>query len=72
MANTQEQMDSMLPAVDDDTRSTQEYLEDTKPMDISSVPAFQRPMDATTLFGMQILKFAYQILLHSLFLVCKF
>jgi hypothetical protein len=41
-------MDSMLPAVDDDTRSTQEYLEDTKPMDISSVPAFQRPMDAST------------------------
>ena len=47
MANTQEQMDSMLPAVDDDTRSTQEYLEDTKPMDISSVPTFQRPMDAS-------------------------
>lgn len=42
-----EQMDSMLPAVDDDTRSTKEYLEDTKPMDISSVPAFQRPMDAS-------------------------
>ena len=42
------QMDSMLPAADDDTRSTQEYLEDTKPMDISSVPAFQRPMDAST------------------------
>ena len=47
MANTEEQMDSMLPAADDDTRSTQEYLEDTKPMDISSVPAFQRPMDAS-------------------------
>jgi len=47
MANTQEQMDSMLPAVDDDTRSTEEYLEDTKPMDISSVPVFQRPMDAS-------------------------
>ena len=42
-----DQMDSMLPAVDDDTRSTEEYLEDTKPMDISSVPAFQRPMDAS-------------------------
>lgn len=42
-----EQTDSMLPAVDDDTRSTQEYLEDTKSMDISSVPAFQRPMDAS-------------------------
>jgi len=42
-----EQTDSMLPAVDDDTRSTEEYLEDTKPMDISSVPAFQRPMDAS-------------------------
>ena len=41
------QMDSMLPAVDDDTRSTEEYLEDTKLMDISSVPAFQRPMDAS-------------------------
>lgn len=48
MANTQEQMDSMLPAVDDDTRSTQEYLEDTKPMDVSSVPAFKRPIDAST------------------------
>lgn len=47
MANTQEQMDSMLPAVDDDTRSTEEYLKDTKPMDISSVPAFQRPLDAS-------------------------
>jgi hypothetical protein len=33
--------------VDDDTRSTEEYLKDTKPMDISSVPAFQRPMDAS-------------------------
>lgn len=38
---------SMLPAVDDDTRSTEEYLADTKPMDISSVPTFQRPMDAS-------------------------
>jgi len=42
-----DQMDSMLPAVDDDTRSTEEYLADTKPMDISSVPVFQRPMDAS-------------------------
>ena len=38
---------SMLPAVDDDTRSTEEYLEANKPMDISSVPSFKRPMDAS-------------------------
>ena len=40
-------MDSMLPAADSDTRSTNEYIADTKPMDISSVPFFQRPMDAS-------------------------
>lgn len=42
-----DQMDSMLPAADTDTRSTEEYIADTKPMDISSVPFFQRPMDAS-------------------------
>jgi len=42
-----EQMDSMLPAADNDTRSTEEYLKDTKPMDISNVPFFERPMDAS-------------------------
>jgi hypothetical protein len=42
-----DQMNSMLPAADNDTRSTEEYIADTKPMDITSVPFFQRPMDAS-------------------------
>jgi len=48
MAKVSSQMSSMLPAADDDTRSTEEYLEANKPMDISSVPAFKRPLDASS------------------------